>query len=86
MFLYSAVSSPFSTQNALHFTLWEARSFQHQLYFTGKHSDMLQLLHRYYSLIFSHHYKYPGTHILLFIYHVFKPLFPKNKIQYNVQI
>ena len=52
MFLYNAVSSPRTAQSVLHFTPWQTCSFRHSLYFSGKHSTMLQLLPEDYWLAF----------------------------------
>ena len=41
-----------TAQSALHFTPWQTRSFRLQLYFSGKHSTMLQLLPEDYWLAF----------------------------------
>ena len=37
---------------SLHFTPWQTCSFRHQLDFSGKHSAMLQLLRKDFSLTF----------------------------------
>ena len=48
-FLYSAVSSPPTAQGALHFTPWQACSFQRHFDFSVNHSTTLQLLREEYS-------------------------------------
>ena len=55
-FLYTAVSSPYSVGplKAL-YTSPPGRPVQHRLDFSGKHSDMLQLLLKNYSLTYFHH-------------------------------